>query len=98
MYAGTATSKVILMQKELPGSDPDTRTPIGLGLQTTSCGVGILVTEIDRGSAAEASQLRLGDTILSIDDQVPSSPKDAVRLILAERRPVKFVVVNDAVA
>jgi len=35
--------------------DGERKTPIGLGLQTTSCGVGILITEIDVGSAASLS-------------------------------------------
>jgi hypothetical protein len=35
--------------------ESDRKTPIGLGLQTTSCGVGILITEIDAGSAASLS-------------------------------------------
>ena len=33
--------------------------PVGLGLQVTSCGVGILVTEIDQhGSAAQSGERR----------------------------------------
>jgi len=93
--AGTATSRIVVMDKLLPGQDPEVKTPIGLGLQTTSCGVGILITEIDNGSAAQHSELKVGDALLSINDQVPSSPKDAVRLILEEKgKPVKFVVIN----
>ena len=69
--------------------------PIGLGLQTTSCGVGILVTEIDKNSAAMDSDLRIGDCVLSIDLMVPSSPKDAVGKILAEGDTVKFVVIGE---
>ena len=93
--AGTATSRVVIMQKMLPGADPEARTPIGLGLQTTSCGVGILITEIDHGSAAAYSDLKIGDAVLSINDQVPSSPKDAVKLILEDKgQPVKFVIIS----
>jgi len=93
--AGTGSSRVVVMQKLLPNQNPEDRTPIGLGLQTTSCGVGILVTEIDVGSAAASSDLKIGDAILSINDQVPSSPKDAVRLILEEKgKPVKFTIIS----
>jgi S1-C subfamily serine protease len=57
--------------------------------------VGILVTEIDHGSAAAYSDLKIGDAVLSINDQVPSSPKDAVKLILEDKgQPVKFVIIS----
>lgn len=72
------------------------KQPIGLGLQTTSCGIGILVTEIDKGSSAAESELRLGEVILSIDDAVPSSPKDAVSKILQAEGTIRFVVIGDA--
>lgn len=85
--AGTAQSRTIVLPKRPHG--PDEKVPIGLGLQTTSCGVGVLVTEIDPGSAAwackEAGGLRLGDAILAVDGIVPSSPKHAVNLILHVR-------------
>jgi hypothetical protein len=45
--------------------------------------------------------LKVGDAILSINGVVPSSPKDAVRLILDELsdpyQTVEFVVVNSDV-
>jgi len=69
--------------------------PIGLGLQTTSCGVGILVTEIDKGSSAWESELRLGDCILSINGAVPSSPKEAVGFILKAEKTVCFVLIGE---
>lgn len=72
------------------------KQPIGLGLQSTSCGIGILVTEIDKGSSAAASELRLGEVILSIDDMVPSSPRDAVQIILKGDDVVRLVVIGDA--
>ena len=38
---------------------------------------------------------KIGDAVLSINDQVPSSPKDAVRLILEDKgQPVKFVIIS----
>ena len=74
------------------------KQPIGLGMQSTSCGVGILVTEIDPGSSASQSELKLGDCILSINNQVPSNPKEAVSLILKSEREVKFIIIGDAQA
>ena len=74
------------------------KQPIGIGLQTTSCGVGVLVTEIDRGSMAAASELKIGDCVLSINEQVPASPKDAVQMILRAEGSVRFVVIGDAAA
>ena len=91
---GTSASRVVQLTKSTKGD----KQPIGLGLQTTSCGIGILVTEIDTRSAAAESDLRLGDCILSIDDQVPSSPKDAVSLILKGDTVINFVVIGDAQA
>lgn len=97
--AGTASSRVIHLSKLRPpgdSGDPSKPFPIGLGLQTTSCGVGILVTEIDTGSAASLSELVLGDTVLSIEDTVPVSPKHAVSLILGAVDSIKFVVIGNA--
>jgi hypothetical protein len=90
--AGTAQSRTVVLHKKPYGDDD--KLPIGLGLQTTSCGIGILVTEIDPGSAAwackESGGLRLGDAILSIDGTVPSSPKHAVNLILQAGQDGKY--------
>ena len=91
MLAGTTASRVVELTK-----NTEQKQPIGLGMQTTSCGVGILVTEIDKGSSAAASDLKLGDCILSVNDQVPSSPKDAVSLILKSEPLIRFVVIGDA--
>lgn len=68
--------------------------PVGLGLQVTSCGVGILVTEIDQHGSAAQSALKAGDTILSIDGVVPTSPKHAVQLISQAEYIVNVVVVG----
>ena len=96
--AGTAPTRTAALIKNPKGDA--VKLPIGLGLQTTSCGIGILCTEIDPGSAAweckEAGGLRLGDAILSIDGNVPSSPKHAVQLILAGGQKVFFCVVADS--
>ena len=89
--AGTGSSKIVQMKKKIAGME-DKKVPIGLGLQTTSCGVGILITEIDKGSCAEmCGLLKEGDCILSINGSVPSSPKDAVRLTLDERRTLTMM-------
>jgi len=97
--AGSARSRNVAMSKKRPGNESERDSskpyPIGLGLQTTSCGVGILVTEIDTGSAASVSELVVGDCILSIDSQVPTSPKHAVALILAAKDVVQFVVIGN---
>jgi len=93
--AGTGSSKTVVMRKEIPGqTDPNAKVPIGLGLQTTSCGIGILITEIDSNTAAAYSGLGVGDCILSIEDTVPKSPKHAVELILGKPESVKFIVVD----
>ena len=91
LVAGTSASRVVHLAK-VP------KQPIGLGLQTTSCGIGVLVTEVDRGSSAAASELKVGDCILSIDDCVPSSPKDAVGMVLRSESVVKLTVIGDAQA
>jgi len=93
--AGASASREILLFKNKSGSAVP--GPIGLGLQTTSCGIGVLVSEIDGGSASADSELKLGDCILSIDDKVPSSPHEAVHYIRKGDDPVKFVVIGDAV-
>lgn len=93
LSAGTTDSREVLLTKNMQN-----KQPIGLGMQTTSCGVGILVTEIDKGSSSEQSDLKLGDCILSIDGCVPSSPKDAVSMILKAGTldgVVRFVVIGD---
>lgn len=68
--------------------------PVGLGLQVTSCGVGILVTEIDSHGSAAQSAMRAGDIILSIDSVVPTAPKHAVQLIMQAEYIVNVVVVG----
>ena len=88
---GTSASRVVQLTKSTKGD----KQPIGLGLQTTSCGVGILVTEIDKGSSAWESELRLGDCILSINGAVPSSPKEAVGFILKAEKTVCFVLIGE---
>ena len=93
--AGSSPSRTVTLTK---CKDGQTKPPIGLGLQVTSRGVGILVTEIDAGSATADSDLKLGDCILSVDGQVPSSPKDAVHLILKAGNTVDFVVIGDVAA
>jgi len=97
--AGTARSRTVALSKKRPGNvserDSTKPYPIGLGLQTTSCGVGILVTEIDANSAASTSGLVVGDCILSVDGQVPTSPKHAVALILAAKELVNFVLIGN---
>jgi len=93
--AGSSASRKIYMTKNNKGGE---RQPIGLGLQTTSCGIGILVTEIDKGSAAADSDLKLGDCILAIDDVVPIAPKDAVHIILKAEDVIKFNVIGDQAA
>jgi len=95
--AGTAPSKIVELNARL--KEDGTREKYGLGLQTTSCGVGILVTEIDPNSAASNSALRMGDCLLSVEGLVPNSPKEAVRLIIGDEpkvdvRSVRFVVIN----
>ena len=93
--AGSLPSRLIKMQKD-PNGDGKV-LPIGIGVQSTSCGVGILISEIDTGSAAAASELKLGDCILSIDGAVPCSPKDAVLMVLGSPgKEVEFVVIGDA--
>lgn len=96
--AGTAQSRTVVLRKRPNGEDAE-KLPIGLGLQTTSCGIGILVTEIDPGSAAwvckEEGGLRLGDAILSINGTVPSSPKHAVNLIVTGGSHISFQVIDD---
>ena len=95
--AGTAQSRTVALHKKPYGDDD--KLPIGLGLQTTSCGIGILVTEVDPGSSAwackEQGGLKLGDAILSIDGTVPTSPKHAVQLILAGGPSVFFNTIDD---
>jgi S1-C subfamily serine protease len=94
--AGTSNSRTIALQKIPPGRGDDEKpVPIGLGLASTSCGVGVLVTEIDKGSAAEASDLVLGDAVISIDNAVPKSPRHAVELIIAGGPVVNFVVIGN---
>lgn len=94
--AGTSNSKAVVLDKMAGTSPSDGKPPpIGLGLQTTSCGVGILVTEIDKGSAAEMSPLKLGDAVLSIDGMVPTSPKHAVQIILNCGPKVSFVIIGN---
>ena len=96
--------------------------PVGLGLQPTSCGIGILISELDPNGSASSSSgapppaaaprttaapvrprvstsapragLKVGDIILSIDSQVPSSAKNAVQLIGAAEYCIKFVCVG----
>ena len=91
--AGTSPSRVVELTKNTSGEH---KQPIGLGLQTTSCGVGVLVTEIDKGSSAAESELRLGEVILSVDGMVPASPKDAVHMILKAGPLIRLVVIGDA--
>ena len=67
---------------------------MGLGLQTTSCGIGILVTEIDMDGTAAQSNLKTGDSILSVDGVVPVSPKHAVQLIMGAEYCVSFVIIG----
>jgi len=86
--AGTTKSRHVTMVKSRENPK------VGLGLQTTSCGIGILVTEIDHDGTAAQSQLKLGDSILAIDDVVPTSPKHAVQLIMASEYVVKFAVIG----
>jgi len=86
--AGTAPSRIVSMVKSKDNPK------VGLGLQTTSCGIGILVTEIDLDGTAAQSHLKTGDSILSIDDVVPTSPKHAVQLIMSSEYAVKFVVIG----
>ena len=93
MSCGSSASRTIYMTKNTRGGE---KQPIGIGLQTTSCGIGILVTEIDKGSAAADCELRVGDCILSVDGSVPSSPKEAVALIVRSPEDViRFVVIGD---
>jgi len=94
--AGTGPSKEIWMSKKLPNLAPDVKVPIGLGLQTTSCGVGVLITEIDPNTCAARSDLCVGDCILSIEDVVPKSPKHAVELILSTQEAIKFIIVDSS--
>jgi len=96
-HPGTAPSKILELHANL--KEDGTREKYGLGLQTTSCGVGILVTEIDAGSAAAKSDLRMGDCIMSVEGCVPQSPKHAVQLIIGDEpkvdvRTIRFVVIN----
>ena len=44
--------------------------------------------------AAAQSQLKVGDSILAIDDVVPQSPKHAVQLIMGAEYVVKFAVIG----
>jgi len=88
--AGTAPSRIVSMVKSKENPK------VGLGLQTTSCGIGILVTEIDADGTAAQSHLKVGDSILSVDDVVPTSPKHAVQLIMGSEYAVKFVVIGHA--
>ena len=88
--AGTKPSRVVTMVKK--GSGSGGNVSIGLTLQTTSCGVGILISEIDPTGVAYQSDLRVGDAILSINGVVPQSPKHAVEEIKRAEYLVKFVV------
>ena len=92
--AGSSASRVVVLTKREPVNGK--AGPIGLGLQTTSCGVGILVTEIDKGSAAAESELSLGDAILSVDGVVPKTPRHAVELIIGGGKEITFVVIGNA--
>jgi len=68
--------------------------PVGLGLQVTSCGVGILVTEVDAGGSAAQSAIKVGDTLLSINGVVPTSPKHAVQLITSAEYIINLIVIG----
>mmetsp|Transcript_17157 Transcript_17157/g.40990 ORF Transcript_17157/g.40990 Transcript_17157/m.40990 type:complete len:361 (+) Transcript_17157:160-1242(+) len=88
--AGTAPSRIVSLVKHRDNPK------VGLSLQTTSCGIGILITDIEQDSLAAQSHLTAGDTILSIDDNVPTSPKHASQLIANGKYAVKFVVIGHA--
>jgi S1-C subfamily serine protease len=85
--AGTAPSRLVTVVKSKD-------RPVGLGLQPTSCGVGILISELDPAGSASSSSLKVGDIILSIDSTVPASAKHAVQLIGSSDYCIKFVTVG----
>jgi len=88
--AGTAPSRTVSVVKNKDKN-------FGISMQVTACGVGILVSEIDPQGCAASSNLKVGDSILSVMDQVASSPKHAKELINNAEYVVKFVVVGEEI-
>mmetsp|Transcript_76495 Transcript_76495/g.127482 ORF Transcript_76495/g.127482 Transcript_76495/m.127482 type:complete len:348 (+) Transcript_76495:185-1228(+) len=85
--AGSTPSRVVTMVKRRDN-------PIGMSMQVTSCGVGILISEIDPQGIAAAAGLKVGDSILSVDDIVPNSPKHLASVINQCEYLLKFVIVS----
>lgn len=53
---------------------------LGLTLLPTSCGIGFVVVDIDSRGAAAQSDLRLGDIVLSMNSQVPTNCREAIKI------------------
>lgn len=68
--------------------------PVGLDLQVTSCGIGIVVTGVDPNGSAAQSAIKVGDTILSIGGAIPTSPKHAVQLITQAEYILNLVLIG----
>jgi len=86
--AGTAQSRTVTVVK------PSSKQMIGISMMQTSCGIGILIAEIDPNGCAHDTALRVGDIVLSIGDVVPANPKEAAQLIQRAEYVIKMVLVG----
>jgi serine protease Do len=57
-----------------------------------SGGNGVLVTSVDRGSAAEKAGLRAGDVVISVDGRSIRTPNDFSREMRANSRPMVTII------
>jgi S1-C subfamily serine protease len=53
---------------------------------------GVLVTSVDRGSAAEKADLKAGDVIIAIDGRNIRTPADFSREMRADSRPMLKII------
>ena len=67
---------------------PSARQRAGLGVQLAAAkdGPGVVIEQVNPGSAAADARLKVGETILKIDDVAVAS-SEAVREILAKKKP-----------
>lgn len=82
-----------LVSLEIAGALPSRRVraslPLGVTLRSTSCRVGVLVTEVARGGAAARGALVVGDIILSVNGKPVETAERALKELGAKDAALK---------
>jgi M6 family metalloprotease-like protein len=81
-----ATATLTAISKPMPAGRTPQPTPLGVQVVAAKEGVGVTIEQVVPGSVADKAKLKVGETILKIDDTALTGP-DKIREVLSAKKP-----------